>query len=111
MILCNNMEERLYRTLELEHGTDTIYYDENWEEISSEKYYILTNKGKVTHKEPIEIYQYYIISKYGADILKTYTNEMLFYDNELDLYVWGVAHTGTSWNYVFTDIEIKREEN
>ena len=53
-----------------------------------------------------DIYQYYIISSNGADILQDYTDEIIFYNEELDLYVWGVTHFGTSWDYVLTDIKI-----
>lgn len=50
-----------------------------------------------------EIYQYYIVSDNGAEILKE-INEIVFYNEELDMYVWGVTHFGTSWSYVLTDI-------
>lgn len=50
-----------------------------------------------------EIYQYYIVSDNGARILKE-INEIVFYNEELDMYVWGVTHWGTSWDYVLTDI-------
>ena len=52
-----------------------------------------------------EIYQYYIVSDNGAEILKRF-NEIVFYNERLDMYVWGVTHWGTSWDYVLTDIEI-----
>lgn len=51
-----------------------------------------------------EIYQYYIVSDNGAEILKE-INEIVFYNEELDMYVWGVTHWGTSWDYVLTDIK------
>ena len=51
-----------------------------------------------------EIYQYYIVSDNGAEILKN-INEIVFYNEELDMYVWGVTHWGTSWDYVLTDIK------
>lgn len=51
-----------------------------------------------------EVYQWYIISDAGADILKDYTNEQVYYHEELDMYLWGVTHWGTSWDYVLTDI-------
>ena len=54
-----------------------------------------------------EIFQYFIISEQGADILKDYTNEIVFYNSNLDMYVWGVTHWGTSWDYVMTDIKIE----
>ena len=50
-----------------------------------------------------EIYQYYIISSSGVDIL-TKLDEIVFYNEELDMYVWGVTHYGTSWDYVLTDV-------
>lgn len=52
------------------------------------------------------IFQYYIISNSGARILQDWTNEIVYYIPVLDVYVWGVTHWGTSWDYVLTDIEI-----
>lgn len=52
-----------------------------------------------------EIYQYYIISSSGVDILER-LDEIIFYNEELNIYVWGVTHYGTSWDYVLTDVEI-----
>jgi hypothetical protein len=57
-----------------------------------------------------EIYQYYIISDNGADILKRYTHEIVMYNAELDMYVWCVTHWGTSWDYVLTDIPCEKSE-
>ena len=57
-------------------------------------------------EEYIEIFQYFIISDNGANILKEWTNEIVFYNEELDMYVWGVTHYGTSWSYVLTDIRL-----
>lgn len=57
-----------------------------------------------------EYYDYFIISATGADILKYWTNEYVIYSEKLDLYVWGVDHYGTSWDYVLTEIEFKDEE-
>lgn len=48
----------------------------------------------------VEVYQYYIISSYDADTLKDYTNELVIYYEELDLYLLCVTHCGTAWNYV-----------
>lgn len=53
-----------------------------------------------------EIFQYFIISDNGAEILKNWTNEIVFYNEELDMHVWGVTHCGTSWDYVLTDIKL-----
>lgn len=76
------------------------------------KYNELENDIKELKEEednPPEIFQYYIISDQGADILQEYTNEIVFYNDVLDMYVWGVCHYGTAWNYVLTDIPVKVE--
>ena len=52
------------------------------------------------------VFHDYIISDYGYRILKEYTDELVFYNENLDIYVWGVTHTGTNWRYVLTDIEL-----
>lgn len=57
-----------------------------------------------------DIFQYYIISDAGAELLKDYTDEILYYIDYLDIYVWGVTHYGTSWDYVLTDIKIELED-
>lgn len=60
--------------------------------------------------ETPEIYQYYIVSDAGAELLKDY-GEIVYYIPTLDIYVWGVTHYGTSWAYVLTDIKIEVNEN
>lgn len=59
-----------------------------------------------------EIFQYFIVSENGAEILKE-AGEIVFYNETLDLYVWGVTHWGTSWDYVLTNIRcnVKSDEN
>ena len=54
-----------------------------------------------------EIYQYYIISDSGASILQELTDEIVYYNETLDMYVWGITHFGTSWDYVLTSIPVK----
>lgn len=53
-----------------------------------------------------EVYQYYIISDSGFRFLEDYTDEIVYYHEELDMYVWGITHFGTSWDYVLTDIRL-----
>ena len=53
-----------------------------------------------------EVYQYYIISDSGARFLKDYSDELIFYHEDLDMYLWGITHFGTSWDYVLTDIKL-----
>jgi len=57
-----------------------------------------------------EIFQYYIVDGNGAEILKE-AEEIVFYNYELDMYVWGVTHWGTSWDYVLTNIKICKDED
>lgn len=53
---------------------------------------------------PDEIYQYYIVSAYGADLIRDYNVGTLFYCEAVDLYIWGIGHYGTAWDYVLTPI-------
>jgi len=84
-VLCNAMGSRYGETMELVHGTD---YDEE-----NDSYY--------------DVYQYFIIDNQGYELLKEYTDEIIYYDSELNVYVWGVTHYGTSWRYVLTDIKLE----
>ena len=56
-----------------------------------------------------EIYQYFIISELGYNILSEFTDEIVFYNEKLDMYVWGVTHWGTAWDYVLTNIKLEIE--
>lgn len=55
----------------------------------------------------LEVYQYYIITDSGASFLDEYTDELVYYHEELDMYLWGITHFGTSWDYVLTDIRLE----
>lgn len=57
-----------------------------------------------------DIYQYYIITDNGYEVLKDYTDELVFYNHKFDMYLWGITHFGTSWDYVLTDIKLIKEE-
>lgn len=52
------------------------------------------------------IFQDYIISKNGYEVLRDYTDELVLYNETLDVYVWAVDHIGTAWSYVLTDIKL-----
>lgn len=66
----------------------------------------LVNGDDYREDEYVEIYQYYIISEYGYEFLSRYTDELVYYNSTLDVYLWGVTHFGTSWDYVLTDVEL-----
>ena len=59
--------------------------------------------------EPAEVYQWYIVSDPGSRILEE-AGEIVYYNEYLDMYLWGVTHWGTSWDYVLTNIAIDCEE-
>ena len=56
-----------------------------------------------------DITQDFIISEYGYKFLSEYTDEIVLYNEKLDIYVWGVTHAGTSWDYVLTDIKLVKD--
>lgn len=95
MVLCNNIV-KYSNNWSLELGDD---YDEE-----NEQY--------------IDIYQYYIVDfdswrfeeyKKYLEETKKESNFILWYDNELDIYILGVSHFGTGWNYVPTEIKITQD--
>lgn len=53
-----------------------------------------------------DVYQWYIIDERGAEICRE-AGEIVYYNDALDLYLWGVTHYGTSWGYVLTSIECR----
>lgn len=105
MVLCNKMAHRLFNTMDIENGSFNRYFDEEHNETSYEEYDELSG----SYEESIDIFQWYIISDSGANFLHQNTDEVLFYDHELDVYVWGITHWGTSWDYVMTDIKLEDE--
>lgn len=62
------------------------------------------------HEENGEIFQYYIVDDNGANLIQEYTTDPLFYCEAVDMYIWGVTHYGTSWDYVLTDIKCEKCE-
>ena len=97
MILCNDITKLFYSEIggkytepQIEIGTD---YDEATE-------------------EQIDVYQYFIVdfSSWTYELMTKYSEQfgkefILYYIEELDLYILGVTHLGTGWDYVLTDIE------
>ena len=106
------MEELQEKIEEIEEEIEDLMLedaDENRERIETlgSKKEELTEKIEELEEEQDyqkEIFQYYIVSDNGAEILKE-INEIVFYNEELDMYVWGVTHYGTAWDYVLTDIK------
>lgn len=80
-------------------------------------YYALTNWAEdidieieeLENVDESEVFQFYIVSDSGAELIQKYTDDPLYYSEELDMYVWGVTHYGTAWDYVLTDIQCEKE--
>ena len=52
-----------------------------------------------------EVLQWFIIDDWGARLLQE-ANEIVYYNETMDMFLWGVTHSGTSWDYVLTSVEI-----
>ncbi len=78
------------------------YYD--WELVNGEEGYLENEEWYY-----YDVYQEYIITEAGYEFLKEYTDEIVYYNEVLDLYLWGITHFGTSWDYVLTDIKLVEE--
>ena len=55
-----------------------------------------------------EVFQFFIVSDAGAELIKDYNVGPLWYCEELDMYIWGITHWGTGWDYVLTDIPCEK---
>lgn len=93
-VLCNNITSIFYGTVNGEYNEAELYNGSEY------------NEDTDCYRE---VFQYFIISSYGAEILQTWTDEIVWYLPALDCYVWGVTHYGTSWDHVLTDIKIEKE--
>lgn len=73
---------------------------ENWE--------LCNGMEENEYGEFYEVYQYYIVTDSGARFLEECTDELVYYHDGLDMYLWGITHFGTSWDYVLTDIKLAK---
>ena len=97
-VLVNDITKLFYCDIKGEWNEPEYYNgSEYWSDDDGNEYYN-------------EIFQYYIIDGNGADLLQRWTDEIVYYLPALDMYVWGVTHYGTSWDYVLTDIKIDMED-
>ena len=94
-VLCNDITKLFYNDIAGEYNEPEIYSGSDYDD-ENDAYY--------------DIYQYYIITERGAVILKDYTDEIVYYIPVLDLYIWGVTHFGTAWDYVLTNVKINDME-
>ena len=78
----------------------------SWEQVSG----IVGNTDEIEELESEqgndpEVFQWFIVDDWGARLLQD-INEIVYYNETLDMYLWGVTHYGTSWNYVLTNIKV-----
>jgi len=89
------LEAHLQELEEMEETPDTLEeiasIENDLEELQDEKYY--------------DVFQWFIVPENALPILEE-NNEVVYYSDTLNLYVWGITHYGTSWDYVLTDISI-----
>lgn len=72
-------------------------YRDDWKLVSGNEY--------DDDDEPKEFFQHFIVSNNAVEILKE-ADEVVYYNEKLDMYVWAVNHWGTAWSYVMTNIKI-----
>lgn len=89
----DEIEELEEKRDELEEEKEIDKINDKIEELESEQDY-----------EP-EVFQWFIVNDCGARLLQD-INEIVYYNEKLDMYLWGVTHYGTSWDYVLTSIKI-----
>ena len=53
------------------------------------------------------VMQDFIITKYGYEMLKKYTDELVLYNEKLDMYIWAATRLNHGWAYVLTDIKLR----
>ena len=104
-VLCNNIfDVDPYLLDNIESGDIYRYYVEG-EEATKEEHEQAEKEGKETSEELEDIFQYYIVDNNALWYLKR-MNEIVFYSEILDCYIWGITHYGTSWDYVMTSLKL-----
>lgn len=63
------------------------------------------------HDEYIDVYQWYIVDGDNITLeLLDEADEIVYYSESLDVYLWGVTHWGTSWDYTLTSIRLRERK-
>lgn len=52
----------------------------------------------------------FLISEDGYEFLSEHTDELVFYNPKLDLYIWATDHSGTKWSHVLTNTKLKETD-
>lgn len=129
MILCNNIVElEIYPVSEPNHDKDTIndwisqyddlydilneydvitiddLSDDDYDDINDKYYYDIQNDLGIYD----DVYQYYIINDNDVDLFEK-LEYPIYRCEQLDLYIVGITHFGTSWDYILTNFPIEIE--
>ena len=119
LILNNDIQRELEQAgfyFETYCGEYSDYYDKDGNEITYEEYEEKCENGEDAEEYSKDIYQTYIIDWQAANRFRDYTNEIVVYCEQLDLYLLCVTHFGTPWHGVDAnwkepkDIEEDEEE-
>lgn len=111
LVLSNYLVEELAKVnifFDTYCGSDHYYYNSDGEEITESEFYNQEESG--AYDGYAEVYQYYIISSLDAERLATYTNELVIYNSDLDLYLLCVCHFGTAWDRVPANWKVPESE-
>ena len=97
----------------LDYGTlskafDCVLNNDIMSATESAGFYWEQESGFTEEDEEQEVFQWFIVDDTGADILKD-IGEVVYYNADLDMHLWGVTHFGTRWDYVLTDVPINCE--
>ncbi len=88
---------------ELKNGSD-IYYEneETGKELTPDERqaYLKGDYEGDVNESAVDIYQWFIISRSGADFLMRRTEEIVYYSPSLEMYVWAIDDFGTPWEAV-----------
>lgn len=60
-----------------------------------------------TRCEVIKPCEYYQVPEEGARILLDESEELVYYNARLEVYVWGICHLGLNWKRVLTTIPVR----
>lgn len=90
-------------------GSWSTYYNADCEEITEDEYYEQEDDGAYQVED--DIFQFFIIDNEDARRLSEYTNELVIYNDVLNLYFLCVKLFGTAWCGVSANWkEIEEEE-
>ena len=102
-MVMNDRVMDLVEDWELINGDDMyLVDDETGKELTKEEKEAYRS-GKYPHEvseSPVDIYQYFIIEDTGADYLMRHTDEIVYYSEKLEMYIWAIDELGTPWEAV-----------